>query len=419
MTINEIRTQEEQDYQYFNVYHKSHKKGGRFNLFPQEGTPKGIVQQRIEDKISHDLTYESGKIFGAMTQPGHPFAQEIYNKYMTKNLGDPGLVTGTKEIENEIIGMLGELLNDQNIQGNIVSGGTEANLIALMIAKENASVSNPEVVIPESAHYSFDKAAILMGLKLRRAKLDSNYNLDLDHYDSLINENTIALVGIAGTTALGLIDPLEGIGKLARKHDKFFHVDGAFGGLVFPFLKELGVKLPKFDFSIPEITSYTIDPHKFGMGINPTGGFLIRGEYIDNIGFLIPYLAGGGFKSFNILGTRPGASALSFWGLMQHLGMDGFKNTIQQTWENTNYLIEELKSIPELTIATQPQSPVLGLKTTGQSHMSIEKIDHKLRLQGWALGYFKQWDLLRVVLMPHITQTHIDAFITTVKTVLK
>jgi len=94
------------------------------------------------------------------------------------------------------------------------------------------------IVLPESAHYSFDKAAQMLGVSLRRAPLDDQLRADVDAMAGLVDENTIALVGVAGTTEFGQVDPIPAIGKLALDEKIFLHVDAAFGGFVIPFLKD-------------------------------------------------------------------------------------------------------------------------------------------------------------------------------------
>jgi tyrosine decarboxylase/aspartate 1-decarboxylase len=388
---------------------------------PEYGYSRTDILSTLRTRLAPDMSYSSGHILGAMTTQPHDFARTVFARYMEKNLGDPGLIPATRAIENELVQMLGSLLGDGHIHGNLVSGGTEANIVAMLLAKKMAEsvhgkLDSPEIVVPDSAHYSFDKAADLMGLTIRRARLNADYSLDLDHYKSLITDQTIALVGIAGTTALGFIDPLEDIGKIARKHGLYYHVDGAFGGLVFPFLKQLGHELPAFDLSVPEITSYTVDPHK-AMGIIPSGTILVRDRMLTEMGYSIPYLAGGALKALTITGTRPGASALSFWALMQFLGMEGFKNITQECWDNTCYLNEEIDRMSGIRVAAPPQCNVVGLQLTPESGLNLDKFDTELRKRGWALGIFRHWNIARVVLMPHVKREHIDAFLTDIRTI--
>jgi len=129
------------------------------------GKSRSLILTELEDRLKIDLDYSSGKVLGAMTTPPHDFARYIYSRFIDRNLGDRGLNPGTAAIEKDVIEMLGNLLGDPFVDGNITSGGTEANIIAMLLAKQkNSNIKEPSIVIPESAHYSFDKAAILMGL---------------------------------------------------------------------------------------------------------------------------------------------------------------------------------------------------------------------------------------------------------------
>ena len=72
----------------------------------------------------------------------------------------------------------------------------------------------------------------------------------VDSLKKVISDKTVAIVAIAGTTELGLIDPIEEISKIAFDNNIYFHVDAAFGGFSIPFLKQRGYDLPTFDFSL-------------------------------------------------------------------------------------------------------------------------------------------------------------------------
>ena len=220
----------------------------------KEGMKKEKILEILDDKLRGDYSYNMGYILGSMCTSPLNFGKEVYMKYMEKNLGDPGLFKGCTDLEKELISDIGELLGCTNIIGTITTGGSEANLIAMRIAKMlRPDIREPEIVAPISAHVSFDKAEDLLGFKLRKVRLRKNFELDLNHFESLINENTCGVVGIAGTTALGLIDPIEEIGKIIEGKNIFFHVDAAFGGFVLPFLKELNYFPPYYKFLPPSL----------------------------------------------------------------------------------------------------------------------------------------------------------------------
>ena len=385
----------------------------------KEGLDKQEIFKLLEEKLCNDYSYESGFILGSMCTEPLEIGKEVYQKYISKNLGDPGLFKCSADLEDELVAEIGELFGGENILGTFTTGGSEANIIAMRIAKKlRPDIKNPEMIVPASAHASFDKGEDFLGLKIKKANLKENYELDLDHFKSLINENTCGVVGIAGTTSLGLIDPIEEIGKLIEDRNIFFHVDAAFGGFVLPFLKQIGYEIPPWDFSVKSVSSITADPHKMGSGIIPSGGFLIRDpQVLKKAGFEIPYLAGGNFKHLHIVGTRPGASVIAFWAIMKSLGMNGFNKIIQKCMENTNYLVKCVNDIDGIKLAANPVMNVVGLTT--ESGESICKLDEELRKMNWMLGKFQDFNLVRIVMMPHVKKTHISNFLTDLKDIIK
>jgi tyrosine decarboxylase/aspartate 1-decarboxylase len=387
----------------------------------EKGIPRKKILNTLDDRLAVDLTYSSGKILGSMCTNPHDFALEVNSKYSYKNLGDPGLFPGSMEIESELVRDLGKFFGGNNITGNIVSGGTEANIIALRLAKKlKPNILEPEIVCSANAHMSFYKGADLLGIKVQKVRLTENYVPDINEFASKINNNTIALIGIAGTTSLGLVEPITEIAKLSEPEQIFMHVDAAFGGFVLPFMEELGYNYPKYDFRIPTVDSLTADPHKMGLGIIPSGGFLIREQFItDEFGFSMPYLAGGDFRHLTITGTRPGGSVIAFWALMKHLGRKGFRNMVKECWENTLYLEKRIDEIDGIKNVCKPEINIIGLRASENITKSIHIIDENLRKLGWALGVFENLNLARIVLMPHIKRHHLEEFSLDLEKVVK
>ncbi|MBY8982925.1 MAG: tyrosine decarboxylase MfnA [Candidatus Lokiarchaeota archaeon] len=385
----------------------------------KERLNKQEILDILKKKLSSDFNYDSGSILGSMCTSAFDFGKEIYYKYLNKNLGDPGLFPGTANLEDELVSEIGELFNGKKIIGSFTTGGSESNLIAVRIAKKiRPDIKSPEIVLPISAHVSFDKAADLMDIKLRKVKLKANFELDLDHFKSLINENTCGVVGIAGTTSLGLVDPIEEIGRLIKDKDIFFHVDAAFGGFVLPFLKVLGYNLPKWDFSVEQVDSITADPHKMGMGVIPSGGIFLRNEEIlQKTGFEIPYLAGGNFKHLHIVGTRTGGTVIAFWAILKYLGKEGFIQIVSKCMENTLFLTRKIEEIDGIRIAAKPLMNVLGI--TLENGGDVCHLDQELKKRNWMLGKFENLNLIRLVVMPHVQKKHLTHFVQDLKTVVK
>ncbi len=388
-------------------------------MFEDDGLTKEEIIKILDKKLAKDYKYSSGSILGSMCTTPHEFGKAIYCKYIQKNLGDPGLFPETSKLEDETIAEIGNLFGGSGIAGSFTTGGSEANLIAMRIARDRRpDIKHPEVVVPVSAHMSFDKSSDLLGIKLRKARLKKNFELDLDHFESLINENTCGVLGIAGTTSLGLVDPIEQIGEIIENRDIFLHVDAAFGGFVLPFLTELGYTRPKWDFSVEQVDSITADPHKMGLNVIPSGGLFIKSEkIIQKLGFEIPYLAGGNFKHLHIVGTRPGGTVVAFWALMHYLGRKGFRTIVKKCMKNTKFLAAQIRNIDGIQLAAEPSMNILGITT--ENGDSICELDGELRKSDWMLGKFEEFNLIRVVVMPHVEKDHLENFIIDLKKAVK
>ena len=128
-----------------------------------------------------DCKYSDGRILGSMCTEAHPIAKEAFFKFIDSNLGDPGLFKGTKLLEDKVLKMIGSFLSIENPVGHMVTGGTEANIMAIRsarnLARDNKGIKKGELIVPKSAHFSFKKAADMLDLKLIRVDLDENYRI--------------------------------------------------------------------------------------------------------------------------------------------------------------------------------------------------------------------------------------------------
>lgn len=368
------------------------------------------VLRELEEKLSADMSYRSGRILGSMCTIPHPLAKKVILRYLEKNLGDPGLFPATFQLEKEVITMLGTLLGNPDASGIIVSGGTEANIVAMRIARNTSrkkGKKGKEIIVPESAHTSFDKAADLLDVRLVKAKLDDEYRVDVDDVQSKITKHTFAIVGIAGTTALGTVDPIDALSDIAEDKGLYLHIDAAFGGFVLPFLERAGVRVPVFDFRNKGVSSITVDPHKMGMVPIPAGGLLFRDEELFNENsFEIPYLAGGKYEHPIIIGTRPGATVIATWALLKHLGVEGYVKIVKKCMKITKLLERGIKKISELKVPVKPTMNIIGIAS---ENIDICELDLELRKRRWALGKFPQF--LRIVVMPHVKEKHALEFL--------
>jgi len=381
---------------------------------------KGRSETEIFDELHQfklrDMTHRSGKILGSMCTCPHPVGLKAYKMFLESNLGDPGLFKGTKAMECEVISSLGELLGEKDVYGHIITGGTEANLMAMRAARNTFKHNNPnckdiEIVVPKSAHFSFKKASDMLCLKLLEAELDENYRVDMNSVEDLISENTAAVVAIAGTTELGKIDPVEKISDLCIGNGIYLHVDAAFGGYSIPFLKDLGYNLPKFDFKLPGVCSITVDPHKMGLAPIPTGGILFRKKtFLDAISIETPYLTED--KQSTIVGTRTGASTAATWALMNYLGREGYRKVSKKCMETTEILYDGLIKAG-FNVVTEPELNIVAFKS---DKITVDEISEGLEKMGWAVSISSYPRAIRIIVMPHVTEEHVKSFLDDLKT---
>ncbi|WP_458403054.1 tyrosine decarboxylase MfnA [Methanobrevibacter sp.] len=375
---------------------------------------KQDILKELEELHKLDYKYSDGRILGSMCTEAHPFAKEVYFKFLDTNLGDPGLFKGTKHIETEVINSIGELLSLDEAYGNIVTGGTEANLMAIRAARNHArkykGIVDGEIIIPESAHFSFKKAADMLNLKIVEAKLDENYKIDVDALKDVISDKTVAIVAIAGTTELGLIDPIEEISKIAFENNIYFHVDAAFGGFSIPFLRMAGYDLPVFDFSLPGVCSITVDPHKMGLAPIPAGGIIFRKEeYLEVMAVDSPYLTVK--TQSTIVGTRLGASSAATFAIMKYFGKEGYCDLAENMMKNTRFLYEEIIKIGYDVVCR----PELNIIAFNHPKMEAGLLAEKLEKRGWKVSVAKCPVAIRMVLMNHIKMNHLKELVEDLK----
>ena len=217
-----------------------------------------------------------------------------------------------------------------------------------------------------------------------------------------ITENTIAIVGIAGTTELGMIDPIEDLSKIAAENDVHLHVDAAFGGFSIPFLKEMGYDLPNFDFSLEGVRSITVDPHKMGLSPIPSGGFLFRDQsYLDAMSVDSPYLT---IKhQSTIVGTRLGATAAATYAVMSYLGKEGYTENAIEALEKTYFLRDHLKELGyELVV-----EPKLNIVAFNHPNLETDELARLLEERNWKVSCSAYPKAIRIIIMNHIKKEHL------------
>ena len=373
----------------------------------EEGLTEDEVLSILKDMRARDHVYD--RFFSTMCTQPHPIAVIAHNMFLETNLGDPGLFPGIAEIERRAIRAMGDLLGCPSASGYISTGGTESNIQAIHAARNESGIKGGNIVVPASAHFSFDKIGDILCLGVRKAELDDSLKVDISSVEGLVDERTVAIVGIAGTTEFGQVDPIDVLAKIARKNGIHLHVDAAFGGFVLPFL-EGGFK---WDFRVDGVSSITIDPHKMGLSTIPAGGLLFResGD-LEVLETETHYLTKA--RQASLTGTRSGAAAAATYAVMMHLGRNGFKKLVDYCMDLTRYIVSGARDIGVEPVI-DPVMNVVALKVQEPA-----KVRQELMNLGWHVSMTREpHRALRLILMRHITRENIDLFLKDLDSVLR
>ncbi|MBP2029916.1 tyrosine decarboxylase/aspartate 1-decarboxylase [Methanohalophilus levihalophilus] len=365
----------------------------------KNGVPEKDVLNDLAKIRSLDTPYE--KVLSSMCTYPHPIAALAHQDFLEANMGDPGLFKGTTILEEKVIKLLGELSHKPDACGYLSTGGTESNIQAIRAMKNCSNSKKPNVILPQSAHFSFEKTANLTGVEMRRAKLDPDLRVSINSVEDLIDDNTIGLVGIAGTTEFGQIDDIQRLSYIAEKNDLFLHVDAAFGGFVIPFLK----KHYSYDFEVSGVSSITVDPHKMGLSTIPSGGLLFRDKTLfESLSVHTPYLTVRTQSS--LTGTRSGAAVAATYAVMTHLGMDGYQRIVDNCMEMTRDLVSGAKERGFSTVIN-PVMNVVCLETDFPEDLQNSLLSE----YGWRVSVTHSPQSLRLVVMPHLSKDIISEFL--------
>ena len=254
------------------------------NNFDEEGKDFDKLLNIIKDDVDRPgINPASGNDLGYIPGGGiYPTAMADYlaavvNKFAGVYYASPGAV----QLENMVIRWLAKILGfPTNTMGNLTSGGSIANLIAIVAARDAKEITSQKVnksciYLTKQAHHSVLKAIRIAGLaeaNLREIDVDGNFKMDIEQLRNQINSDLdlgllpFLAIGSAGTTDTGAIDPLTEMADICEQHKLWFHVDAAYGG----FFMLVDDQKTKFS-GIEKADSVTIDPHKglflaYGLG---------------------------------------------------------------------------------------------------------------------------------------------------------
>jgi len=337
---------------------------------PEKGRPRDeILSELREIAEEEDSFWQTGKCSGTMycgDLDHYAFMTEVFGLYSHVNALQRDMCPSETRFEGEIIAMTLDMLHaeaagpDASPCGTITSGGTDSILHALLAYREKyrkeRDITQPQIILPETAHAAFHKGAHLFGIEVVQAPIDSETTLvELDFVRDHITDRTIALIGSACNYGYGTIDPISELADLALERDIGLHVDGCLGGFILPWGQELGYDIPVFDFRIPGVTSISADTHKYGYGPKGASVLAFRDRSLrEYLYFMLQDWSGGKYISPGIAGSRSGGLLAATWSSMVSLGREGYLKYAKRIFETSFAMQDIVRRHSELRIMGEP-----------------------------------------------------------------
>ncbi|MXO81801.1 aminotransferase class V-fold PLP-dependent enzyme [Altererythrobacter aestiaquae] len=304
---------------------------------PSTGKSWEDVREILIERGLGDAKWRDGKTAVYVFNAGPEVAEvqhHAYSLYMSENGLGPIAFPSLAQMEREVIEMALSILHGpEGATGAMTSGGTDSITMAIKTARDYARATKSlsgtaNIVLPQSAHPAFDKAAHLMDIEVRRIALkeDGSYEADPAAMGDACDTQTIMMVGSAPNFPHGVIDPIEDLGEVAASKDVWLHTDACVGGYFAPFARMNGVSVPPFDFEVTAVHSISADLHKYGYAAKGASTVLFRSEELyRHMPFNMREWSGAPMLTPTLAGTRPGGAISAAWAVMNVLGVEGYR----------------------------------------------------------------------------------------------
>ncbi len=362
--------------------------------FGQQGRPVDEVIADLAEKRTHDVRWEDGRAFGMIYDGGpgvHEVAERAATLYLHENALNTKAFPSLASIQSEVVGWTAELLNGPDTaSGFLTSGGTESILCGVKAARERGrierGIDRPEMVVAESGHAAFHKAAHLFGIELHKVPVRDDWTADVEAMAAEVNENTVLVVGSAPQYPQGVVDDIPAIAALAAEVGANCHVDGCMGGFVLPFAERLGREVPPWDFRVDGVTSISADIHKLGYAPKGVSVILHRTKELRRYQtFIFDDWLGGFYASPNLQGTRSGLPMAAAWAVMQHLGIDGYVDLTRITLDNADRMRAGIAQIDGVRVLGDGGYHLVALSNepTDPDPIDVFALGDALERRGW------------------------------------
>ncbi|KAJ9270417.1 hypothetical protein DTO212C5_3448 [Paecilomyces variotii] len=410
---------------------------------PEREMPRDVAYRMIKDELSLD-----GNPMLNLASFVTTYMEEEVEKLMcesfSKNFIDYEEYPQTAEIQNRCVNMIARLFNaptddkDDHAMGTSTVGSSEAIMLATLAMKrrwqnkrkaEGKDASRPNIVMNSAVQVCWEKAARYFDIEEKYVYCtEDRYVIDPKAAVDLVDENTIGICAIIGTTYTGQYEDVKAINDLLieRGLDTPIHVDAASGGFVVPFVNPS----LEWDFRLPKVVSINVSGHKYGLVYPGVGWVVWRSpEYLPKeLVFNINYL-GADQASFTLNFSKGASQVIGQYYQMIRLGKHGYRSIMVNLTRTADYLAAQLK---ELGFIIMSEGRGQGLPLVAfrldptKDHVFDEfAIAHQLRERGWVVPAYtmaphsEALKLMRVVVREDFTKARCDSLVQDIKLALQ
>ncbi len=351
-------------------------------------------------KRSRDARWQDGRTFGMVFDGGdevREVAEAVAAMFLHENALNTAAFPSLAEIQTEVVDACAHLFHGApDAAGFMTSGGTESVLLSVKSARERArterGITEPEMVIADSAHAAFHKGAQYFGVRVHKIPVGADFRADVDGMAGHLNENTALVVGSAPQYPQGVIDPIPELAALAATVGASMHVDACMGGFVLPFMELNGEAVAPWDFRVEGVTTISADIHKLGYAPKGASVLMHRNKELRRYQtFVFDDWLGGFYASPGMQGSRPGLPMATAWAVMHRLGIDGYRRLTATTIDATRRLIAGVRAEPALRVLTEPDAHVFAMASP---QLDVFTLGDALHARGWHLDRQKPPDSL-------------------------
>ncbi len=394
---------------------------------PEKSMPANAAYQLIHDELNMDAN-PSLNLASFVTTWMEPEAEKLIAENLHKNFIDHDEYPQTEIIHNRCINILARLFNapeECKSIGSATIGSSEAIMLGLLAhkwkwKKRAKKGAEPNIIFGAEVHVCWEKFARYFDVEMRVIPLEKGgYVITAKEVEKRIDENTIAVGAILGTTYSGQSDPIKEINDLLLKVKKNkgwdipLHVDAASGGFVVPFTK------PDFvwDFRLEQVKSINVSGHKYGLVYPGVGWIIYRDEtdFPEDLVFKVNYL-GGWMPTYTLNFSCNSAFVLAQYYNFLRLGREGYTHIMNNCIANAQYLSEKLKNSGKFEMINDAQMlPIVAVKLKDSiKSYTVYDLSSKLRERGWVVAAYtmpenaQEIALLRIVVREHFSRDMAD-----------